>query len=67
MDFTWKRAPTEKHGGVQVGDPLMPVGDGWIIIPGYGDFRLTRETALASILAGEAFRAVAFGQGTAAG
>lgn len=29
-----------------MGDPVIPVGQGWIVVQWYGDFRLTRDQAV---------------------
>lgn len=46
-----------KPPAVLAGDPVLQVGDHYIIAPGYGDFRISRSFAQEMIIASELAKA----------
>lgn len=42
---------TVRRPGVLIGDPIIPVGDGFMVLNGYGDYRVPSHFAAAILAA----------------
>ena len=56
MNQTFTISPfTSPHSPVLVGDPILPIGDKFVVLNGHGDFRQSQEMAMVFVMiAGEA-------------
>jgi hypothetical protein len=46
MNTNASNISVDKRPSVLVGDPVIPLAEGWMVLGRYGDFRHTQETAI---------------------